>query len=251
VNARDEEPRPASRSPFLASLNPSFRLFGGFLASLPMMISLDWVSATTALCLELVALMAIGFTPWRIVRSTWPIFIGAPGSAMAVLLYGKSGGAGVVAVGHDQHHPTASAELAVATGIRILAVGIPAIIAVLGIDATDLADSFSQNLRLSDRFVYGGLAGMRLFSVLRDDWAALSASRRSRGLGRRKQNQGLLSAGFRVAGAFDSTFHDARHRDAGPWIRRRLGRAATPAPHRCMAATTCFSSLASLCRLSR
>lgn len=182
VNARDEEPRPASRSPFLASLNPSFRLFGGFLASLPMMISLDWVSATTALCLELVALMAIGFTPWRIVRSTWPIFIGAPGSAMAVLLYGKSGGAvwwqwGMISISDR------SAELAVATGIRILAVGIPAIIAVLGIDATDLADSFSQNLRLSDRFVYGGLAGMRLFSVLRDDWAALSASRRSRGLG--------------------------------------------------------------------
>lgn len=182
VNTRDEEPRAASHSPLLASLNPSFRLFGGFLASLPMMISLDWVSATTALCLELVALMAIGFTPWRVVRSTWPIFIGAPGSAMAVLLYGKSGGEvwwqwGMINI------TDRSAELAIATGIRILAVGIPAIIAVLGIDATDLADSFSQNLHLPDRFVYGGLAGMRLFSVLRDDWAALSASRRSRGLG--------------------------------------------------------------------
>ncbi|MCH4209202.1 ATP-binding cassette domain-containing protein [Bifidobacterium sp.] len=182
VNTRDEAPRPSSSSRFLASLNPSFRLFGGFLASLPMMLSLDWVSATTALGLELVALMAIGFTPWRIVRSTWPIFIGAPGSALAVLLYGKSGGAvwwqwGMISV------TDRSADLALATGIRILAVGIPAIIAVLGIDATDLADSFSENLHLPDRFVYGGLAGMRLFSVLRDDWEALSASRRSRGLG--------------------------------------------------------------------
>ena len=76
-----------------------------------------------------------------------------------------------------------SAELALATALRILAIGIPAIIAVLGIDVTDLADSFSQILHLPDRFVYGGLAGMRLFSVLQDDWAALSASRRSRGLG--------------------------------------------------------------------
>ncbi len=49
--------------------------------------------------------------------------------------------------------------------------------------ATDLADGFSQLLHLPDRFVYGGLAGMRLFSVLQDDWAALTASRRSRGLG--------------------------------------------------------------------
>lgn len=182
VNTRDEAPRPSSRSRLLASLNPSCRLLGGFLASLPMMLSLDWVSATTALCLELVALMAIGFTPWRIMRSTWPIFIGAPGSALAVLLYGKSGGTvwwqwGMINI------TDRSADLALATGIRILAVGIPAIITVLGIDATDLADSFSENLRLPDRFVYGGLAGMRLFSVLRDDWEALSASRRSRGLG--------------------------------------------------------------------
>ena len=76
-----------------------------------------------------------------------------------------------------------SAELALATALRILAIGIPAIIAVLGIDATDLADGFSQILHLPDRFVYGGLAGMRLFSVLQDDWTALTASRRSRGLG--------------------------------------------------------------------
>lgn len=179
---REDDVKPSSRSPFLASLNPVFRLFGAFLASLPLLLSLDWVSATVALGLEVVVLMAIGFMPWRIVRSTWPIFIGAPGSALAVLLYGKSGGDtwwqwGWINV------TDRSAELALATGIRILAIGIPAIIAVLGIDATDLADGFSQILHLPDRFVYGGLAGMRLFSVLQDDWAALTASRRSRGLG--------------------------------------------------------------------
>lgn len=182
VNERVEEAKPASRSRFLASINPVYRLFGAFLASLPLLASLDWVSASVALGLEFVVLMAIGFTPWRIVRSTWPIFIGAPGSALAVLLYGKSGGDtwwqwGWVNI------TDRSAELALATALRILAIGIPAIIAVLGIDATDLADGFSQILHLPDRFVYGGLAGMRLFSVLQDDWTALTASRRSRGLG--------------------------------------------------------------------
>ncbi|MDN6554886.1 MAG: energy-coupling factor transporter transmembrane protein EcfT, partial [Bifidobacterium mongoliense] len=182
INARAEQEADASRSPYLASLNPSYRLMGGFLASLPLLVSLDWVSASTALALEVVVLMAIGFSPLRIVRSTWPIFVGAPGSALAVLLYGKSGGAvwwqwGMINI------TDRSSQLAVATGIRILAIGIPAIIAVLGIDATDLADSFSQVLRLPDRFVYGGLAGIRLFSVLSDDWTALTASRRSRGLG--------------------------------------------------------------------
>ena len=182
VNERVEDPKPSSRSPFLAARNPAYRLIGAFLVSLPMLLSLDWVSATVALALEFAVLLAIGLTPWRVVRSTWPVFIGAPGSALAVLLYGKEGGETWWQWGL-MHVTDRSAELAVATGLRILAIGIPAIIAVLGIDATDLADAFSQILKLPDRFVYGGLAGMRLFSVLRDDWSALTASRRSRGLG--------------------------------------------------------------------
>ena len=182
VNTRDEAERQSSRSPFLASLNPAYRLIGGFLAALPLLLSLDWLSSGTMLVLEFVILMAIGIMPWQMVKSTWPVFVGAPFSALAVLLYGKSGGDtwwqwGLMRVTER------SAELALATALRILAIGIPAIIAVLGIDVTDLADSFSQILHLPDRFVYGGLAGMRLFSVLQDDWAALSASRRSRGLG--------------------------------------------------------------------
>ena len=182
VNTRDEAERQSSRSPFLASLNPAYRLIGGFLAALPMLLSLDWLSSGTMLVLEFAVLAVIGITPWRTVRSTWPVFVGAPFSALAVLLYGKSGGDtwwqwGLMRV------TDRSSELALATALRILAIGIPAIIAVLGIDVTDLADSFSQILHLPDRFVYGGLAGMRLFSVLQDDWAALSASRRSRGLG--------------------------------------------------------------------
>ena len=182
VNTRDEAERQSSRSPFLASLNPAYRLIGGFLAALPMLLSLDWLSSGTMLVLEFAVLAVIGITPWQTVRSTWPVFVGAPFSALAVLLYGKSGGDtwwqwGLMRV------TDRSAELALATALRILAIGIPAIIAVLGIDVTDLADSFSQILHLPDRFVYGGLAGMRLFSVLQDDWTALSASRRSRGLG--------------------------------------------------------------------
>lgn len=182
MDMRDETVPPSSRSPFLASLNPAFRVIGALVATLPMLVSLDWVSATVSLVLEVLLFMIAGFTPWRLVRSTWPLFIGAPGSALAVVLYGKSGGDTIWQWGLI-HVTDRSVDLAVATFLRILAIGIPAIIAVLGIDATDLADSFSQVLHLPDRFVYGGLAGMRLFTVLQDDWGALTASRRSRGLG--------------------------------------------------------------------
>ena len=182
INVRTEPPRQSSRSKLMASINPAYRLIGAFLVSIPLLLSLDWVSACVAVGIEFAVLMAIGLSPLRVVKSTWPVWIGAPTSALAVLLYGKTGGDtwwqwGLI------HITDRSAELAVATSVRILAIGVPAIITVLGIDATDLADSFSQILHMPDRFVYGGLAGMRLSSVLRDDWAALTASRRSRGLG--------------------------------------------------------------------
>ena len=195
MDQRDEPVKPASRSPYIASINPAFRLIGAFLAALPLLISLDPVSATTALILEFLLLGAAGFTPLRVVRSTWPIFLGAPGSALAIILYGKSGGATFWQWGMI-HITQRSLDLALATALRILAIGIPAIITVLGIDATDLADAFSQVLHLPDRFVYGGLAGMRLFTVLKDDWSALTASRRSRGLGDENRFKAFMPQAF-------------------------------------------------------
>lgn len=182
VNKRDEQERAASCSPFLASLNPVYRMLGAFLLSIPLLFTLDWLSSTIALVLEFIILWIVGMNPWRVVKLSWPVWVGAPGSALAVWLYGKSGGQTLFDWGiiHVSEHST---TLAIATFIRILAIGVPAIVTVIGIDATDLADAFSQVMHLPDKFVYGGLAGMRLFSVLQDDWAALTASRRSRGLG--------------------------------------------------------------------
>lgn len=182
VNKRDEKERAASCSPFLASLNPVYRMLGAFMLSIPLLFTLDWLSSTIALVLEFIILWIVGMNPWRVVKLSWPVWVGAPGSALAVWLYGKSGGQTLFDWGiiHVSEHST---TLAIATFIRILAIGVPAIVTVIGIDATDLADAFSQVMHLPDKFVYGGLAGMRLFSVLQDDWAALTASRRSRGLG--------------------------------------------------------------------
>lgn len=182
VNNRDEEAKLSSKSPLLASINPVFRIFGAFAASIPLLFTLDCVSASVALLLEFVIFACIKLPPWRVIRLSWPVWVGAPTSALTVLLYGKSGG-NTWFQWRLMHATDRSAMLAVATSLRILAIGVPSIVMVIGLDATDLADAFSQVLHLPDRFVYGGLAGIRLFGVLQDDWAALTASRRSRGLG--------------------------------------------------------------------
>lgn len=176
VNNRDEEAKLSSKSPLLASINPVFRIFGAFAASIPLLFTLDCVSASVALLLEFVIFACIKLPPWRVIRLSWPVWVGAPTSALTVLLYGKSGG-NTWFQWWLMHATDRSAMLAVATSLRILAIGVPSIVMVIGLDATDLADAFSQVLHLPDRFVYGGLAGIRLFGVLQDDWAALTASR--------------------------------------------------------------------------
>ncbi|MDO4913721.1 MAG: ATP-binding cassette domain-containing protein [Bifidobacteriaceae bacterium] len=182
VNQRTELARNTSPVAYFETLNPVFRMIGALLIGIPLLFSLDIVSASIALAVEFIILGILKTTPLQVIRHTWPVWIGAPGSALAVLLYGKTGGAILWQFGWMSVSEL-SVTLAAATAIRVLAIGIPAIIMVVGMDATDLADSLSQILHLSDRFVYGGLAGIRLFSVLQDDWAELSASRRSRGLG--------------------------------------------------------------------
>ncbi len=195
VNNRNEEAKLSSRSPLLASLNPVYRIFGAFIVSMPLMFTLDCLSASVALVLEFAIFACIKLTPWRVIRLSWPVWVGAPTSALTVLLYGKSGGS-TWFQWWLMHATDRSAMLAVATSLRILAIGIPAIVTVIGLDATDLADAFSQVLHLPDRFVYGGLAGIRLFGVLQDDWAALTASRRSRGLGDERRLRAFFPQSF-------------------------------------------------------
>ncbi len=182
VNLRSEDPRKSSCSPVLAYMNPVYRMFSAFLCSIPLLLTLDSLSASVALAIEFIILACIKIPPWKVIYLSWPVWIGAPTSAITIFLYGKSGGSTWFEWGMI-HVTDRSASLAVATFLRILAIGIPSIVTVIGIDATDLADAFSQILHLPDRFVYGGLAGIRMFNVLKDDWRALGASRRSRGIG--------------------------------------------------------------------
>ncbi len=179
---RREPRRPASRSRFLAGLNPAARLLAALCISVPIVLTLDIVSAATYFGLVMALLLCLGFSPATIVRRSWPVWVAAPWSFLAVMLYGKPGGqiflsAGWIIVSQR------SLLLATATVLRLLGSAVPAVLFMLGIDTTDLADALSQVLRLPDRFVYGGLAGTRMVSVLRDDWQALTQARRSRGLG--------------------------------------------------------------------
>ena len=182
MDGRAESSRPASPSWFVVNVNPVARIIGALLMCIPMFFSLDVVSAGSALAIELVLLWIGGVAPWTTLRRTWPVWIAALGSLLSVTLYGSASGAVLLDWGWI-HVTEGSVYYGLATAVRVGAIAVPSVILALGLDPTDLADGLVQILRCPSRFVYGGLAGMRMFTLLQEDWRALGLSRRSRGLG--------------------------------------------------------------------
>nr|WP_239512337.1 ATP-binding cassette domain-containing protein [Bifidobacterium aerophilum] len=179
---RVEQSKPASPSWFVARLNPVTRFLMGLIMCIPMFFSLDVVSASVALVIEFALLWIGGVNPLTVARRTWPVWIGAAGAFISIALYGQASGATFLHLGAI-NVTQGSLYLACAMFLRVLAIALPSVILALGLDPTDLADGLVQILHLPSRFVYGGLAGMRMFTLLQDDWRALGLSRRSRGLG--------------------------------------------------------------------
>lgn len=180
---RQNDVKPASPSWFVAKINPVSRFIGALILCIPMFFTLDIVSASVAFGLEMVLLWIGGVAPWTVLRKTWPVWIAAAGSFISVALYGKTSGMVLANLGGIIVISQGSLYLALATFLRVAAIAVPGVILALGLDPTDLADGLVQILHLPQRFVYGGLAGMRMFTLLQDDWRALGQSRRSRGLG--------------------------------------------------------------------
>ena len=172
---RVEPVKASSPSWFIARINAVSRIIGALLLCIPMFISLDVVSASTALGIEFVLLWIGGVAPWTVCRKTWPVWITVAGSFISMFLYGRTSGeilwqGGWIVISEG------SVNLAIATAIRVAAIAVPGVILALGLDPTDLADGLVEILHFSPRFVYGGLAGLRMFTLLQEDWRALGLS---------------------------------------------------------------------------
>ncbi|WP_313545706.1 energy-coupling factor transporter transmembrane component T family protein, partial [Leifsonia aquatica] len=89
-----------------------------------------------------------------------------------------------------------SLQLGLATMLRILAIGLPAVLLFITIDPTDLADGLAQLLHLPARFVLGGLAGLRLVGLFAEDWRALTLARRARGIAESGAVRRMLGQSF-------------------------------------------------------
>jgi len=174
----------ARAAPLGERLNPVAAIAASLIPALLLVTTIDVVSAAVALGLQLLLIPLLGIPARTLLRRIAPILIAAPLAALTIVFYGQSSGT-VYAEFWLVRISDGSLELALATLLRILAIAIPAIALFARPDATRLGDALGQNLRLPSRFVLGGVAALRLLTVLRDDARTLERARRARGLGDR------------------------------------------------------------------
>ncbi|TFB92578.1 energy-coupling factor transporter transmembrane protein EcfT [Cryobacterium sp. HLT2-28] len=163
-------------------VNPVAKLAAALLLAGVLMLTIDWVSALVALGCEAVLFFWAGLSARMFLLRTLPVWLAAPTAGLTTLLYGQAAGQVYWAFGLV-HVTQGSTDLAVATTLRILAIGLPSVVLFVTVDPTDLADGLAQVVRLPSRFVLGGLAGLRLVGLFIEDWRALELARRARGIG--------------------------------------------------------------------
>lgn len=173
-------PLPA-RATGIVGVQPVASLIGVLALGVCLVLSLDVVSAAVALALELALLPLLRLPVRTLLLRLAPVLVAVPLTAVSIALYGRPSGREWFDLGFA-HVTDGSLTLALATALRVLAVGVPAIALFVRVDPTDLADGLAQVLRLPARFVLGALAAVRMMTLLIDDWRQLAMARRARGL---------------------------------------------------------------------
>jgi energy-coupling factor transport system permease protein len=166
----------------IARANPVAKLAVSLAVALALLPTVDLVTPSVALLLEVAALPWCGVGAWALWRRGWILVAAAVPTVLVAALFGLDSGSVLVQWGPISV-TEGSLRDGVAVGLRIFAIGLPGVVLLATTDPTDLADALAQNLKLPHRFVLAALAAMRLFGVMAEEWRMLSLARRARGLG--------------------------------------------------------------------
>ena len=185
----------APRRGLLARTNPVARVLALLVATTPLLITIDPVSAGVALALELALVPLSGVSARSFFLKATPLLLAAPLGALSMLLYASPGGHVYWSFG-----PAAVSDhsmwLALGIGLRMCALVVPAIALLDRIDPTDMGDGLAQILHLPARPVLAALAGARMTALMAADWKALERARRARGVGDASRIRSFLRGSF-------------------------------------------------------
>jgi energy-coupling factor transport system permease protein len=182
------------RHPFF-HINPLAKFSALLLLALCLILTIDPVSAGVALLLEIPLFALMGIPARTFWLRTLPVLVAAPLTAVTILLYGQTAGT-VYFEFWAMRISDGSIDLALATGLRVLAIALPSVVLFITIDPTDLADGLAQIWRLPSRVVLGALAALRLVGLFIEDWRFLELARRARGVSDTGRLRRLLGQAF-------------------------------------------------------
>ena len=197
-NAHDEGTKPGPQRGargILAGTNPVARVLALLVATTPLLITIDPVSAGVALALELALMPLSGVSARSFFLKATPLLVAAPLGALSMLLYASPGGTVYWQLGPASISDH-SMWLALGIGLRMCAIVMPAIALLDRIDPTDMGDGLAQILHLPARPVLAALAGARMTSLMAADWKALERARRARGVGDASRIRSFLRGAF-------------------------------------------------------
>ncbi|WP_431790036.1 ATP-binding cassette domain-containing protein [Kocuria palustris] len=168
--------------------------------SLALLVSADPVTSGLILAVELVGLAVIGQRPSAVLLRVWPLLLAAVLSGWGTAVLSDAGGELWVSAGPLQL-TSGSVAAGAAIALRALALALPGVMLLLSTDPTDLADRLARTLRLPVRIVLAALVGLRLVTVMIDQWQVLVTARRARGVGGSRRPAAVLrEAGGRAFG---------------------------------------------------
>jgi len=170
------------RDTVVSRANPVAKLAAASVLALALLLTVDVVTAATAVVLELLILPVCGLGARALARRGVVLALAAVPTGVATAVFADDSGQVLLDAGLLEVS-TGSAAAGAAIGLRILAVGLPGVVLLATTDPTDLGDALAQVARLPHRFVLGALAALRLVDVLVEEWQQLGLARRARGLG--------------------------------------------------------------------
>jgi energy-coupling factor transport system permease protein len=169
-------------SALLARANPVAKLASAAVLLLVLFVSVDAVVPAVILVGIGTAVRFSGIGARDLIARTWPILIAAllVGISNAVLAEAQRG-----AILLELGPFTLGAEnlaAGLALGMRLLAIALSGVLALVTTDPTDLADALQQQLRMPPRLAVGALAAVRLLPMMASEWQTLRLARRARGV---------------------------------------------------------------------
>jgi energy-coupling factor transport system permease protein len=168
----------------LTRANPLSKFAAVVLITLVLALSIDWVSASTALLGELLLFPLAGLSLQLLWQRGWPLIIAAALGGWSTSILSADSGRILLDVG-IWSISEGSLQLGLGFMLRGLAIALPAILLMSCTDPTDLADALAQKAKLPHRFVLGTLAAMRLVGLMAEEWQTIGMARRARGVGSR------------------------------------------------------------------